>query len=445
MEHAFRLSFWAAQRRHVTIMGTILLIITAPIVVSDHAQFADHPLAHWAVVTGLSGMILPASWLIAARLRASYRTIDLLMFLYVCFILTETILLAHILKDDLLGLAARLPLYVMIGNVMFPIAARLRHMMNGFGAVVLTTSLWTLTNANAENLASITSTLATAYLLGICAGNWLSRLRRAEFLRATQLERANEALLLSTRQMEDANAAKNVFLSNVSHELRTPLNAIIGFGEMLQHQVFGPIQNPKYESYSKDIVSSGRYLLDLINDLLDLNKIEAGKLDLQPEWIALPDATTKWMTMITMAVRLQGVERIQVREMPDVAIFVDPGAVQQIIANLISNALKYAGEDAEVILSATQDSHNGLRLSVSDNGVGMAPETVSRLMRPFEQGDASIARKAEGWGLGLPLSNALAKASGIQLSISSAPNKGASATLTFPTAKVRAGGGSIAA
>ncbi|MDF1719350.1 MAG: HAMP domain-containing sensor histidine kinase [Minwuia sp.] len=445
LEHAFRLSFLAAQRRHVTIMGAILLVITIPIVLSDQVQLSQHSLGFWAVITGLSGMTLPASWLIAVRLKASYRVIDVLLFLYVCFIMTETILLAHILQDDVVGLASRLPLYVMIGNVMFPMAARLRHLMNGFGALVLTGSLWVLTNAPVDTLASVTSTLATAYLLGICASNWLSRLRRAEYLRTTQLEQANDALIIANQQMQEANAAKNIFLSNVSHELRTPLNAIIGFGEMLQYQVFGPIRNTKYESYAADIVNSGKYLLDMINDLLDLNKIEAGKVDLQPEWIGLRGAAREWMKMITMAARMQGAERIHVEEMPDLALHADRGSVQQIIANLINNALKYAGEEAEIILSAHVDRSGRLKVTVSDSGVGMTREAVSRLMRPFEQADASTARKEEGWGLGLPLADALAKTNGLCLTVDSKPGDGTTATLTIPASKVRKNTASIAA
>ncbi|MDF1735134.1 MAG: HAMP domain-containing sensor histidine kinase [Minwuia sp.] len=444
-EERFRQASITAQRRQTILLGAIIMIASWPIIIFDYLAATSHPDIIWVTATRSLIAISPVVWFMLVRLKASCRTMDHCLFWYAIYVVADLVLLTHLFHADITVIAARAPLYVMIANVMLPMAARLRVVLNLVGITCITGGFWLLANAPVETLGTVSSILMTAHLFGFAAGSWLARLRRAEFARASELEEANTALRLSHQQMEEANAAKSIFLSNVSHELRTPLNAIIGFSEMLDHKVFGPLGDRRYEGYAHDISKSGRLLLDLINDLLDLNKVEAGKFDLDPEWVNIRESAKDWMTMIRMAERLKGADRIVVAELPDVDALVDIRALQQIILNLLTNALKYAGDNARITLIAEVDGQGRLHFGVADTGVGMPATTVARLLRPFEQEDARISRRAEGWGLGLPLANGLATAIGGELSIESTPGKGTRAVIVLPAALLRQHGKADAA
>lgn len=437
MESRFLQANITTQRRQTVILGVIIMIASWPIILFDYMAAPTHPDIVWVTSIRSLVAISPVVWFILVRLQASSRTMDHCLFWYAIYVVFDLVMLTHLFHADITVVAARAPLYVMIANVMLPMAARLRAILNLFGVIFITPGFWLLADTAFETLGSVSSIMLTAHLFGFAAGSWLARLRRAEFAYASEIEAANAALRLSHRQMEEANAAKSIFLSNVSHELRTPLNAIIGFSEMLDHKIYGPLGDKRYEGYASDISKSGRLLLDLINDLLDLNKVEAGKLDLDAEWTSVQESAKDSMRMISMAERLKGADRIKVADLPDIDVLVDVRALQQIILNLLTNALKYAGDSAQITLLAEIDNQGNLHFGVADTGIGMSAATVARLLRPFEQEDAGISRSKEGWGLGLPLASGLATAIGGHLSVESTPGEGTRAVIVLPPELIR--------
>ena len=231
-------------------------------------------------------------------------------------------------------------------------------------------------------------------------------------------------------QLEIANKHKSDFLANMSHELRTPLNAIIGFSEVLIDKMFGEL-NDKQADYLKDIHESGKHLLSLINDILDLSKIEAGRMDLDLSTFHLPTALSNAMTLIR--------ERAQ-RHSIALGLDVDPRLgefeaderkVKQILLNLLSNAVKFTPDGGRVDVSAKMDTTN-VAIAVKDTGIGIAPEDQSAVFEEFKQVGRDYTRKAEGTGLGLALTKRFVELHGGEISLASAPGKGSTFTITLP-------------
>ena len=233
-----------------------------------------------------------------------------------------------------------------------------------------------------------------------------------------------------TQQLEIANRHKSEFLANMSHELRTPLNAVIGFSEVLLERMFGEV-NPKQEEYLNDILSSGKHLLSLINDILDLSKIEAGRMELESQPFDLPAALDNALTLIRERAARHGL-RLEVT--------VDPGLgevkgeerkVKQVLLNLLSNAVKFTPEGGKISLSASLNDGMA-EISVADTGVGIAPEDQEAIFEEFRQVGSDYARKREGTGLGLALARRLVTLHGGRLWVESEPGKGSTFTFTLP-------------
>ena len=228
---------------------------------------------------------------------------------------------------------------------------------------------------------------------------------------------------------EAANRAKSSFLANMSHELRTPLNAILGFTDIMRDEMFGPIGNPRYRDYIALIHNSGELLLDLIGDVLDMAKIEAGKLDLNFEAINLSDVIGECAQIMTERAKRAGVT-LRVRT-HGVVCSADRRAIKQIVINLISNAVKFTPEGGGVEVTDSMCGE-GARITVTDTGIGIAANDLPRLTKPFEQvcADPQLAKK--GTGLGLALVRALAEKHGGRLTIESRPNDGTTVTVEIP-------------
>ena len=229
---------------------------------------------------------------------------------------------------------------------------------------------------------------------------------------------------------EEANQSKSEFLANMSHELRTPLNAINGFSDIMKKEMFGPLGDPSYKEYVNDILFSGQHLLSLINDILDMSKIEAGKMTLNTEPMIMSDMISQVIRIVRGRAdenRLKLVyEGLQTPE-----IDADPRAVKQILLNLTTNAIKFTPEGGMVRI-AVEPKSAGLIIHVSDTGIGISKEDIARLAQPFEQIDSQHSRQHEGTGLGLALSKSLVELHGGNFKISSIVGEGTTVTFTLP-------------
>lgn len=241
-----------------------------------------------------------------------------------------------------------------------------------------------------------------------------------------------EQLDEARRQAEAANKAKSEFLSTMSHELRTPLNAVIGFSEVIGDQLFGPVGNAKYLEYAKDIQASGRHLLDMINDILDISRIEAGRLDLADEPVALEEVVEQALQMIEERARQAGV-RVETYLQTTLPTFVgDRRAMTQVLLNLLSNAVKFTPRGGRIQVSATALPEGGVSLQVADTGVGIPADELSQLMQPFVQASNQTAASEGGAGLGLYLVKRLVQEQHGAFTLESEEGKGAIATVTLP-------------
>jgi signal transduction histidine kinase len=233
-----------------------------------------------------------------------------------------------------------------------------------------------------------------------------------------------------TRQLEVANKHKSEFLANMSHELRTPLNAIIGFSEVLSERMFGEI-NDKQADYLKDIHESGRHLLSLINDILDLSKIEAGRMDLELSSFDLPSALSNAMTLVRERAQRHGIALSLEVDRRLGAFEADERKFKQIVVNLLSNAVKFTPDGGKVDVSARK-SDGKVEIAVRDTGIGIAPEDHAAVFEEFKQVGRDYTKKAEGTGLGLALTKRFVELHGGDVRLESAPGKGSTFTISLP-------------
>jgi len=233
-----------------------------------------------------------------------------------------------------------------------------------------------------------------------------------------------------TRQLEIANRHKSEFLANMSHELRTPLNAVIGFSEVLLERMFGEV-NPKQEEYLNDILSSGKHLLSLINDILDLSKIEAGRMELEAQAFDLPSALDNALTLIRERAARHSIG-LEVHVDPRIGeVVADERKIKQVLLNLLSNAVKFTPEGGKITMSAALNG-GAVAVSVADTGIGIAAEDQAAVFEEFRQVGDDYARKREGTGLGLALARRLVELHGGTLSLESELGKGSTFTFTIP-------------
>ena len=232
----------------------------------------------------------------------------------------------------------------------------------------------------------------------------------AVFRDMTAWKKTEEELITAKRQAEKASLAKSEFLAKISHEIRTPLNAIIGFSEVMMDERFGPVGNERYREYLKDIHASGGHLVALLNDLLDLSKIEAGKLELTFAGVNLNDLTQQCVAIMQPQANR---ERIIIRtSLPQALpqIVADARSVRQIVLNLLSNSIKFTGAGGQVIVSTAFTDGSEVVLRVRDTGAGMSAKDIQTALEPFRQLATSAHLGSGGTGLGLPITKALAEA-----------------------------------
>jgi two-component system cell cycle sensor histidine kinase PleC len=243
---------------------------------------------------------------------------------------------------------------------------------------------------------------------------------------------------------EGANKAKSEFLANMSHELRTPLNAINGFSEIMVGELFGALGDARYKEYAQDILNSGQHLLALINDILDMSKIEAGKMNLKFDPTDLRDVADDAVRLMRNRAETAGLQLVI--DLPDLPeIEADYRALKQILLNLLSNALKFTprGGKVTIVGRPLRDGMGAecVRLGVQDTGIGISREDLDRLARPFEQVESQHSKTQQGTGLGLALTKSLAEMHGGSLQIDSEPGQGTLVSVILP---MRQGRGSSA-
>jgi signal transduction histidine kinase len=240
----------------------------------------------------------------------------------------------------------------------------------------------------------------------------------------------------ATEKAVAANRAKTEFLANMSHELRTPLNAIIGFSEIMKLEALGPIGSPQYAEYADDIHNSGHLLLQVINDILDVSRIEAGRFEISEQAFDIRSVTEACLRIVDGWKDRQG-KTLDIKiddALP--GLFADPRVFKQVLLNLLSNAMKFTKAGGRVTLSISVDTESGLRLSVADDGIGIPAHEIENLTLPFHQVDGSLERTHEGCGLGLALVAAFVDLHQGRLDISSVFGAGTTVTVIYPSARV---------
>ncbi|MCW2246256.1 PAS domain S-box-containing protein [Azospirillum fermentarium] len=258
-------------------------------------------------------------------------------------------------------------------------------------------------------------------------------------IRDITIRKQKEAEVLAAKsQAEMANRAKSEFLANMSHELRTPLNAIIGFSEILDSEFFGKL-NERQKACAKDIYDSGRHLLDIVNAVLDMSKIEAGRYELTEELFDPSEALTQCLTMVRERAADAKVELLHALNIAHPSIWADRRAFKQVILNLLSNAVKFTPKGGRVTLDALVDEDGCLVVSVSDTGIGIPADFMAHLFEPFRQADNSTSRRYEGTGLGLSISKNFMELHGGTLACASEVGVGTTMTARLPASRVMSG------
>ena len=259
--------------------------------------------------------------------------------------------------------------------------------------------------------------------------------REAEINRA--LRDSEQRYREMAERERSASNAKSEFLAGMSHELRTPLNAVLGFTEVIKSELYGPLGHPKYREYAEDVYRSGMHLLDLINDVLDLSKIDAGRMELRESAFDMTALVTECLPLIAKSA--SGRVELQVRLQDGLPpVNADKRLIKQVLLNLLSNAVKFTPDGGAIRIEGEYRPGFGLSLCVADNGIGMDQTELTTAFSQYGQIDSKIARTHLGTGLGLPISRALAELHGASLTAQSARGAGTRITLTLPESRVLA-------
>jgi len=250
-----------------------------------------------------------------------------------------------------------------------------------------------------------------------------------------QLELANVALEKERERADAANHAKSEFLAKMSHELRTPLNAVIGFADVMRSGTYGEIGNERYKRYLEDITFSGNHLLGMINDLLDISTIDVGMLKIHQDNVDLDEVVEGVTSLMRIHADNAKVELRLDHQARRVTLIADERRLRQILVNLLGNAIKFTSPEGQVAMTTRMDREEGLKISVSDTGIGISQEDIASIFAPFHQVDHGNSRRYDGAGLGLTIAKSLSELMGGRLEVESELGKGTIVTLSFPAAQ----------
>ena len=439
LEHRYRLWRYDATLPQYKIIGWLLVLAAIPYFWTTYKIFG--PTGDFAFLVIVRLLVVAASvWVLAsAYLRTDYNRLDRSALAAGVLLLCANAATMHLLEIIGVLMIIQALMVVTVCYVIFP--GRLIGIAPAL--VVFSASfLFSVSNKSGLNpteMPAIIVWILIANTVGFLAARQFNRFRRSEYVsisraetHVAELEEARLAAEKAQAEAESANRAKSAMLANTSHELRTPLNAIIGFSEMIHTQLLGPIGNDRYRQYAADINGSGKHLLSLIDDLLDLSKIEAGKAELQPEWLSAEGLLAEPLRLIEPRANAA---RISLKLEIDPAIaflYADKRAMRQILINLVTNAVKFSGSGTEVTLKGVLDRDGGAVLSILDRGPGFEPGEITRLLQPFQQAEADPNRPREGWGLGLALVNAMCDLNNLTFQLENRPGGGAVAGVQFP-------------
>lgn len=251
-----------------------------------------------------------------------------------------------------------------------------------------------------------------------------------------ELEQAKAISDESRRRAEEANLAKSRFLATMSHELRTPLNAILGFSEVMKNEVLGPMQNPTYKDYAADIHNSGEHLLNLINEILDLSRIEAGRYELNEEATNLTHIVEDCLHLMKLRAKSKNINFDSQFEEDLPKLWADERAIRQVVLNLMSNAVKFTPTNGEITVKVGWTASGGQYVAIRDTGPGIPENEIPVVMQAFGQGSVAIKSAEQGTGLGLPIVTALMQMHGGKFELKSKLRQGTEVIVTFPRARV---------
>jgi two-component system cell cycle sensor histidine kinase PleC len=403
-------------------LGWLLLVVPAailPLVVNERllrSEVTPEEAGLWTMRSTLAALPLQIFWpcMIVFAWNDGNAANNAFMLAFLCSgLVVGAALSAPSLHQALLGVAVNIPLlayYTVDGVGSFSLSGVATQV--GFGLVVG----------------------GLAYNMHKVAAEAVRQRLEKESLVA-RLAEANRNADLARMRAEDANRAKSAFLASMSHDLRTPLNAVIGFSDLIRSGIHGPLAPARYAGYIEDIHSSGRHLLSLINDVLDLAKIEAGGRELEDKEVALGGLVAEALNLVEPQAAKAGIE-LRKETASGVGLRSDERALLQILTNLLSNAVKFTPAGGSVTVFAVVGPAGGLMLGVEDTGIGIDKDDLRKVMEPFAQVNVSVTVEGRGTGLGLPIVRGLVEALGGSFRLESEPGRGTRAWAEFPSSHV---------